>query len=413
MATDSKLDMDMDSLFGDDAPIVEDDDPANVEATGASSAPTLDEIFGDDSSAEEFHGDTDTYIHDSGEHFTPSDTLYLPKTKKVTGDRKNNRMVGVDLLRFPKSMGVTSSAFDPTTFNEEEENEMLKKNDMSGANDTLIRFRFKRGENGEILRDEYGKPLLEANARIVEWSDGSRTMHIGKEVFNIRKTTVKTKHTELRGDSDFLYARVANTREGSYQVPETILEAQTIINDRYVLGSMMDAKYQLKPLPVDTARDQRKKPEVLLTGYDFEGERLRRIKEEEEAARMLARAQRKEEDARLAELLKDKRTQYASSYLTTQSSVFDNMEDEQEGSIDIAALKKGAKKPAAPKKAKKAPAKKLSRKHSDSESDDSYGGSDSGSESSASSRSSYSSASSRSSRSGSDSAADSNGSDSD
>jgi len=52
---------------------------------------------------------------------------------------------------------------------------------VSPAN--CVRWRFKKGADGQNLTDEDGRPQYESNAKIVEREDGSRTMHIGSESF--------------------------------------------------------------------------------------------------------------------------------------------------------------------------------------------------------------------------------------
>lgn len=49
--------------------------------------------------------------------------------------------------------------------------------------ESCVRWRFKKGPDGENLTDEDGRPQYETNTRIVEWEDGSRTMHVGSETY--------------------------------------------------------------------------------------------------------------------------------------------------------------------------------------------------------------------------------------
>lgn len=51
--------------------------------------------------------------------------------------------------------------------------------------ENCIRWRFKKGPDGHNLTDEDGRPQYEANSRIVEWEDGSKTLYIGKESFEV------------------------------------------------------------------------------------------------------------------------------------------------------------------------------------------------------------------------------------
>lgn len=60
----------------------------------------------------------------------------------------------------------------------EEEEERFK-----GAID-MVRWRYKRDEDGNMMTDSQGRPLKESNARMVKWSDGSYQLCVGSTVFN-------------------------------------------------------------------------------------------------------------------------------------------------------------------------------------------------------------------------------------
>lgn len=49
--------------------------------------------------------------------------------------------------------------------------------------------------------DKDGNMIKESNARIVKWSDGSMSLHLGSEIFDIHKQHL------LQGDNNHLYIR--------------------------------------------------------------------------------------------------------------------------------------------------------------------------------------------------------------
>lgn len=51
--------------------------------------------------------------------------------------------------------------------------------------ENCIRWRFKKGADGHNLTDEDGRPQYESNARVVEWEDGSRSLFVGTESFDL------------------------------------------------------------------------------------------------------------------------------------------------------------------------------------------------------------------------------------
>ena len=49
----------------------------------------------------------------------------------------------------------------------------------------MIRWRYQLNEQGEMKRDSEGEPIRESNTRLVKWSDGSYTLHVGQEVLEV------------------------------------------------------------------------------------------------------------------------------------------------------------------------------------------------------------------------------------
>ena len=49
--------------------------------------------------------------------------------------------------------------------------------------------------------DKDGNQQKESNARVVKWSDGSMSLHLGSEIFDIHKQQI------LGGDNNHLYIR--------------------------------------------------------------------------------------------------------------------------------------------------------------------------------------------------------------
>lgn len=86
------------------------------------------------------------------------------------------------LAKLPNSLRI-----EPTAF---------VQSDFQGDEDKVptIRWRHDMAKN-ELVR--------ESNARVVTWSDGSRTLHVGKDLFQVKSIDVKGDHT-------FLYVRHPN-----------------------------------------------------------------------------------------------------------------------------------------------------------------------------------------------------------
>ncbi|CAN0402574.1 unnamed protein product, partial [Discosporangium mesarthrocarpum] len=68
----------------------------------------------------------------------------------------------VMVSRLPNILGIKTEAFDPNTFQEEEEADEFK------FTTNIIRWRYKTGPLGEVVLDERGLPEWESNTRLVK-----------------------------------------------------------------------------------------------------------------------------------------------------------------------------------------------------------------------------------------------------
>lgn len=77
------------------------------------------------------------------------------------------------LAKLPNFLDVEPEPFDPLTYKGvEEEEARLKEN--------VIRWRYKKDENNNYLPDQ-----KESNARFIKWSDGSLSLLLGDEMFEV------------------------------------------------------------------------------------------------------------------------------------------------------------------------------------------------------------------------------------
>ena len=97
-------------------------------------------------------------------------------------------------LRLPNVITVEKAPFDATNIAQsllEGYKEYKNTMDMSVVKllnpENCIRWRFRKGADGQNLMDDDGRPQYESNARIVEWENGTKHMYIGGECFNINE----------------------------------------------------------------------------------------------------------------------------------------------------------------------------------------------------------------------------------
>lgn len=115
------------------------------------------------------------------------------------------------LLRLPNFLNIEPHPFHPATYEDEAARETLDEEGRMRLKlrvENTIRWRFRRtlnedGTEGDIERDEHGEPVRESNARVVKWSDGSLSLHLGDEIFDVNVAP-------LTGNYEHLFVRQGN-----------------------------------------------------------------------------------------------------------------------------------------------------------------------------------------------------------
>lgn len=86
-------------------------------------------------------------------------------------------------MKLPNFLSVETRPFDPNTYEDEiDEEETLDEEGRARLKlkvENTIRWRERFNENGVFVK--------ESNARFVRWSDGSLSLHLGSEIFNVHK----------------------------------------------------------------------------------------------------------------------------------------------------------------------------------------------------------------------------------
>jgi len=118
------------------------------------------------------------------------------------------------ISKLPNIVGLKAVPFDETRHDQAAEQEEFQ------LTTNIMRWRFKRDRNGNLILDENGKPERETNTRLVKWSDGSLQLFVGDEVF------------------DVVTQPLPNSYIFAHQKPEggsTCLECQAIVPTRMVV----------------------------------------------------------------------------------------------------------------------------------------------------------------------------------
>jgi len=123
---------------------------------------------------------------------------------------------------------VCAKKFDEDAFVEEEDKTIV---------DEFGRSKLKAKE-GNVVRwmKDLATDEMKSNAKFVEWSDGSRTLHLGAEVFNVTETAVSSK----QGLNQFVFARHAGLMEGKAKISKR-MQFRPATTDSHTHKTLRDA----------------------------------------------------------------------------------------------------------------------------------------------------------------------------
>jgi RNA polymerase-associated protein LEO1 len=104
------------------------------------------------------------------------------------------------MIKLPNFMGIQPSAFDPKTYDSQTEEQDFGP--QSAFN--LARWRYGSTNTG----------ILESNTRLVQWDNGSWTLHVGSEGFEVDLVDSSDKKTGFAGLNGYLYMSQKATFRG-------------------------------------------------------------------------------------------------------------------------------------------------------------------------------------------------------
>ncbi|KAF1540935.1 RNA polymerase-associated protein LEO1, partial [Eudyptes chrysocome] len=239
----------------------------------------------------------------------------IPETRIEVEIPKVNTDLGNDLyfVKLPNFLSVEPRPFDPQYYEDEfEDEEML---DEEGR--TRLKLKVENTIRWRMRRDEEGTEIRESNARIVKWSDGSMSLHLGNEVFDVYKAP-------LQGDHNHLFIRQG-----------TGLQGQAVFKTKLTFRphSTDSATHRKMTLSLADRCSKTQKIRILpMAGRDPESQRTEMIKKEEE--RLRASIRRESQQRRMRE--KQHQRGLSANYL--EPDRYDE-EDEGDDAISLAAIK--------------------------------------------------------------------------
>lgn len=219
----------------------------------------------------------------------------------------------IHFVKMPNFLSVETRPFDVDTYEDEiDEEDVMDEEGRQRLKlkvGNTIRWRETFLPDGAIAR--------ESNARLVKWSDGSMSLHLGSEIFDVYKQP-------LTGDHNHLFIRQG-----------TGLQGQAVFRSKLTFRPHSTESFTHKKMTISLAdRSQKTSGIKILTqvGYDPDANRYQKLKTEEEKLRQAMRAKQG------GNAKQPKRSSTAAN-----ASYHDEGSDD-EGAISIAAIKGKYKK---------------------------------------------------------------------
>ncbi|XP_052096371.1 RNA polymerase-associated protein LEO1-like isoform X3 [Mytilus californianus] len=224
----------------------------------------------------------------------------------------------IHYVKLPNFLSVETRPYDPTSYEDEiDEDEVLDEEGRARLKlkvENAIRWRKVKDADGNDVLDELGAPKKESNARIVRWTDGSMSLHLGQEIFDV--------HTmPIQGDFNHLFVRQG-----------TGLQGQSVFRTKVAFRPHSTESFTHRKMTLSLADRSTKAQKVKVLpihGKDPDANRTEMIKKEEEKLRAAIRMEgtrKRQKERHVAKGL-------SGGYL-------ESGDEEEEGDISIAAIKK-------------------------------------------------------------------------
>ncbi|KAI6044248.1 Leo1-like protein-domain-containing protein [Pisolithus marmoratus] len=93
------------------------------------------------------------------------------------------------VIRMPNFVKVDSKPFHPDTYvGPEQEDDDVSQNESVREKSMTIKLKVENTVRWRWVKDEFDQDKRQSNGRIIRWSDGSLSLRLGKELFDINQT---------------------------------------------------------------------------------------------------------------------------------------------------------------------------------------------------------------------------------
>nr|SVE85709.1 EOG090X0BPX [Daphnia pulicaria] len=218
-------------------------------------------------------------------------------------------------VKLPNFLSVEPRPYDPETYEDElEEEETL---DEEGR--ARLKLKVENTIRWRTAFDKEGNAFKQSNARMVKWSDGSLSLHLGSEIFDVYRQP-------LQGDYNHLFIRQG-----------TGLQGQAVFRTKLTFRPHSTDSFTHRKMTKSLAERSTKTSSIKIIGVfgaDPEANRGEKIKKEEE--RLRASVRRESKQKRVRERTATGRGM-SGGYLEPDREGYEDSEDE--GGISLTAIK--------------------------------------------------------------------------
>ena len=214
-------------------------------------------------------------------------------------------------VKLPNFLSVDTHPYDPSWY----EDEIDEDETCDDEGRARMKLKVENTIRWRNVSDADGNMSKESNARIIKWSDGSMSLHLGSEIFDIHKQQL------LSGDNNHLYIRQGIGLQG-----------QTVFKTKLTFRPHSTDSFTHKKMTLSLADRSQKTLKIRVlpnVGEDPEANRTDRIKKEEDKLRASLRRENKARRVRERVNLRG----------PTASFLEPDMEDDDENAISLSAIK--------------------------------------------------------------------------
>lgn len=218
-------------------------------------------------------------------------------------------------VKLPNFLSIDTKEYEPSTYEDEIDDDELLDNEGRAR----LKLKVENTIRWRKVKNSEGEEDVQSNARIVEWSDGTMSLYLGAEVFDLKEKSI--------GESSHLYIR-QGLRQG--------LQGLALFNSKLSIRPCSTESLTHRKLTLSLADRSQKTHKIRMLnnpGQDPEV-RLSELSKREDD-KMKATLRRESKQRRIQERSQTRGP--SASYLEP-----DYDEEDEDGAISLSAIKRGA-----------------------------------------------------------------------